>query len=299
MASKLEVLSLFGFRKDPFYGVDLESADAIRVRTILGMAVPARAQVSVVGDRGAGKSRAVGAALRNSQAQVVRVLTPDKARISAGDIQEAMISDLSTEAPKRAKEVKARQLRRILGEASRKSPVVVVIEEAHRLDGWTLRSIKNLRELDWMGETQLFAVILIGHSDPSQRTGLSEVRLRTETVYLHGLTQAEILKYVKSTVGQIFEEEAVAKIAGLSEAKNYLDLQDFLIRCMSHALAAGREKVGVDDVAELITTIVRDEGLPVPRSSEKSGQALRNVLDRRAGKGPLRGVTGSELQVTG
>ncbi len=279
MAARLEILSLFNFTRDPFHSADLESADAARIKGLLGMAVHAQAQVTVVGERGIGKSRAVAAALKDLKIKPVRVLTPDKARITAGDIQQALIVDLSDEGAKKDKEVRVRQLRRILGEASDRGPVVVVIEESHRLHGGTLRSIKNLRELDWKGKTHLFAVILIGQSDCTQRAGLSEVRLRTETVHMHGLTKSEVAAYIAQTVGRAFSAEASARIAALPGSQNYLDLQEILIGCMANALAEGRDQVETADVDG-------NSQFLVPHRNPRQSKRIRDLLGGAVGSGP-------------
>ena len=287
MASKLEILSLFGFEKDPFAGHEIESADTVRVRRLSAMAIQAHSQLSIVGERGLGKTRAVNGAMNGLKIQPVRVLSPDKGRVTAADIQEAILVELApNEKCRHDREIRVRMLRRILGEESMKRQVVVVIEEAHRLNGNVLRSLKNLRELDWMGKTHLFSVILIGQSDCTQRSGLAEVRLRTETLLLHGLTAAEVTEYIRATVGRVFDEDATEAIAALPDSRNYLDLQDILIRCMSAALAAGREQVTKSDVTDSITT-----NIPVsPRSAEKTAGAVRSVLGRRQNRPGLKAV---------
>jgi type II secretory pathway predicted ATPase ExeA len=279
MTSKLEVLVQCGFVRDPFRALELETADGARLRQVLTMAVDARSLVSIVGERGVGKSLAVSKVLHQAKVRQVRVLGADKGRITAGDIQEAMILDLSDESPRKSKETRSRQLRRILGEASRRQAVVVVIEEAHRLHSQTLRSIKNLRELDWMGESQLFAVILVGQSDCVQKAGLAEVRLRTETVHMHGLTAGEVREYVAGTVGARFEPGAVEAVAAHSGARNYLDLQELLIG----VLADGRDQATARDVALCLGQTPKDLAVPV-KDAGAGKQALRSVLERRRGQ---------------
>jgi len=252
------------------------------------MAISAHAQISIVGERGIGKTRAVNAALRELKIKPVRILTPDKSRTTASDIQEALLIELAPgERVRQDREVRVRQLRRILGEASKRESVVVVIDEAHRLHGNTLRSLKNLRELDWMGETHLFTAVLVGQSDSTQNIGLAEVRLRTDVVHMHGLTGSEIREYVRKTVGNVFEDEAVGAVGGLPDARNYLDLQDLLVKCMANALTRGAEKVGKEDVGELERTGARSTIEGAKGGTRRN--ALKSVLDRRT-KTDSRGV---------
>ena len=246
--SRLETFVNLGFKDDPFRSFSLETVDSIRVRRILEMAVKARAIVSIVGERGAGKSRAVMGALRQMGVKTITVRSPDRARILITDIEQAMVFDLSDEAPRRGREIRARQLRRIIGQASRVQRVVLVIEEGHRMHGQTLRAIKNLRELDWMGETELFTVVLIGHSDPMSKPGLAELRLRSDAVSLHGLTKKDVARYVEKTVGEVFEPEAIEAVAGLDGTHNFLDLQRVLVDLMGAAVMEGQRQVTLEHV---------------------------------------------------
>jgi len=248
--SRLELLDYLGFRKDPFRTAGLGTNDGKRIQRILSMAIQARAMVSIVGERGVGKTRAVKDALKSLRVRTVLVRSSDKARLMIGGIEGAMILDLSEEKPKRGGEIRARQLRRVLGEASRNQKIVLVIEEAHRLHGQTLRALKCLRELTWMGETELFTVVLLGQSDPMNKGGVAEVRLRSDTIHMKGLTENEIAGYIQSAVGAVFAEEAINAVALLPEAKNFLNLQNILVKLMGRAVAADREEVSLEDVAD-------------------------------------------------
>jgi type II secretory pathway predicted ATPase ExeA len=246
--SRLETFVNIGFADDPFRSFSIETADSIRVRRILEMAVKARAVVSIVGDRGIGKSRSVMGALRQMGVKVITVRSADRARILITDIEQAMVIDLSDETPRRGREIRARQLRRIIGQASRTQRVVLVIEEGHRMHGQTLRAIKNLRELDWMGETELFTVVLIGHSDPMSKPGLAEVRLRSDAVRMHGLTKKDVVRYVEGTVGEVFAPKAIEAVADLDGTRNFLDLQSVLVDLMGAAVTHGTRQVNLEHV---------------------------------------------------
>jgi len=246
--SRLETFVRFGFDCNPFKGVNLKTSDSTRIQRVAGLAIKGNEMVSIVGKRGSGKSHMVKEALKKSNVRQVVVRSSDKLRLLIGDIERAMILDLSEETPKRGGEIRARQLRRILGEASQKEKIVLTIEEAHRLHGMTLRALKTLREMDWMGETELFAVVLIGQSDPMNKAGVSEVRLRSDTVHLQGLTVSEVENYVERTVGRVFQHKAIKAISLLPESENYLDLQSILLRLMGRAAAGGHGEVQYDDV---------------------------------------------------
>lgn len=271
--NRLEILSNMGFETDPFQ-ISFETADQKRVKRILNMATASGAMISIVGERGIGKTEAVNAALSGRIRKIMPYAT-DKPRLSIGDIEQAMILDLSDESPKRSKELRIRQLRRILGEASRHQKLVLVLEEGHRLHPGTLRALKTLRELDWMGKRNLFAAVLVCQSDPMNRPGVSEVRLRSDTVTMSGLTPDEVIAYLDRTVGGYLENTAAEYLKTLPVSRNFLELQEAVISAMSRALMKGRKTVSAEEL---------DGGRPteLPTVPAKAGNnVLKSILDRR------------------
>lgn len=238
--SRLEILAGHGFKKDPFR-TEMETADQERICRTLAIAISSGSMVAVVGDRGIGKSITVNKALRADGLRIVRVQANDKARITVSDIEIALILDVSDETPKRSREVRARQLRRVLGESARKSRVVCVIEEAHRLHHTTLRALKQIREIEWMGERIGITFLLIGQSDPFDRAGLSEVRLRADTVRLMGLSRKEAELYIRKTAGDILPDSIVRRLCESAAAKNFLDLQQGIMEALEDRLIGAEE----------------------------------------------------------
>ena len=282
--SRLEILAHFGFKRDPFKAVDFETADRARIRRIVSMAVADNAMLAVVGMRGMGKTRSAVDAIRRLGLQPVVIDFPDQGRLLIGDIERTLVMELSDETPRRSKDARKPQLRRILGEASRQRKIVVVIEEAHRIHPMTLRALKTLRTLDWMGQQELFTVVLLGQSDPLHKRGVSEVRLRADSVQMQGLTAKEAGDYIRAAVGGIFKEKAVAAVTRLAGCRNFLELQSILVRLMGRAMVEGRSKVDKADVAAEFTSLES----PAPRRSGASGEkqksgnaALRKALDKR------------------
>lgn len=269
--SRIEVLSSFGFKRDPFAGFRMDTADGSRVRRLVDMAVAGNLMVSLVGERGAGKTESINAGLKQARCRIVRPLSADRNRLIISDVEQAMIYDLSDEIPKRTKEVRIRQLRPILGNAGRSAPVAVVIEEAHRVHPLTLRALKVLRELEWMGKANLFSVILIGQSDPLGRPGMSEVSLRADVVRMMGLSSGEAADYLRQTVGGVCDEDALAAMATTG---NYLDLQATAITAMARALADGRRTVTAADASD---------AAPGPETKAAGGNSagLKNLLKNR------------------
>lgn len=287
--TRLETFVNLGYTRDPLKGQLYETGDMGRVRRILTMAVKSRSMVSIVGPRGIGKSEAVKPALRNMGATIVTVEKLDKENLTIGDIRTAIILDLTNEPIKRGGEVSSRQLRRILGESAvtKKLNIVVVIEEAQRLHPNTLRSLKSLREIEFAGESELFTIVLIAQSDPMSRPGVSEVRLRSDCVQMHGLSADEAAAYVRTTIGKHFETAAIEALAVLPAARNYLELQALCVTLLNIALADGRDRVTPADVQGV--SAGKTEPLPKGGAVRQAAApaapatALKSVLERRTG----------------
>lgn len=271
---KLETLAEYGYHKDPFGTVSMETADSVRIRRVISMAVESRAMVSIVAERGSGKTSALKLALDEMDVRVVRLFTPDKERVLVGDIERALVVELSQENVARSREIRARQLKRILGEASRQRQVVLILEEAHRIHGQTLRSLKTMREMEWMGVYPLFTVVMVGQYDPMRKRGVDEVRLRTDTVHMKGMTASEIRGYISATVGKFFEEDAIEALSRIG-GRNFLELQERLVTLMERALCIGQKKVTAMEVFEVygggLKEVMKRVNVGLPELEKETG----------------------------
>ena len=295
MLTRLETFVKFGYKIDPFYKVRFETGDLVRFRKILTMAVESRAMMSVIGERGIGKTELVKMVLAKLGVRVVTVEKSDKERVTISDIERATILDLG-EKPLAGGETRSRQFRPVVGEASRKDKVVLVLEEAQRLHGATLKSLKTLREKTWMGESELFTVILIAQSDPMARAGLSEVKLRTDSIYMQGLSSDEAAGYVKLTLGKNFEPAAIEALAEFPQAANFLELQELCIVALNRALAANRTLVSLEDIRSMSSDTQTDLPRPAARGKAPAivtgSDALKSVLGLSGGTaGEKKGAT--------
>ncbi len=273
----------FGFTGVPFRKFRLATLDGQRVKKILRMAISDRGMLSIIGERGIGKTTALTEALSGSSVQVVYVAPADRERLTIGDIEKEMILALSDEKPRAGRVVRSKQLRRVVGEASRKHEIVLILEEAHRLHGQTLRSLKTLREMDWMGERELFTVIFVGQSDPMNKAGVSEVRIRSDAVQMQGLTANERVSYIKDTIGSVCQDEAVISSIAQSGPVGFGDLQEFLTDLMRTAAENGREVVAQEDVA-------------LATGRQVSQKPTRKKKDRASGKAAVATVLGRKLK---
>jgi type II secretory pathway predicted ATPase ExeA len=130
--------------------------------------------LAVVGESGSGKStlrRDLIDRIRrdNEPIVVVQPQTVDKKALTAAHICDAIIADLSTEAPKQSLEAKSRQIQRILTSSARTGNAhALVIEEAHDLSTSTLKYLKRFWELE-DGFRKLLGIILVGQPELGDR----------------------------------------------------------------------------------------------------------------------------------
>ena len=291
--SKLEVLSEFGFSRDPFEGFFMETADSLRAKRLLKMAVASRSMISIVAPWTNGKSTALDIAFQDPDldCHVVRLITPDKERVVVSDVEKALILGLPPfEKCMRTKEVRARQIRRIIGEAAKDKPVVLILEEAHRMHPQTLKALKTFREMEYHGVRPLFTVVMVGQYDPMTKRGVDEVRLRTDTVKMKGLSPVEAKQYVMQLMGKQFEEDAAEALSRLDISRIYGELQGAIVNLLNRALQHGSKKVTPVHVFELynggIKELLKKSKMSLPDLSRETGipvSTLSHVTNDKQG----------------
>ena len=249
MENGFVTLAAFGHKKDPFESVRIRTGDGDILKRIFQMAVDSNGMFSVIAPWGAGKTTAIEMATKDIDAYLLKIISADKERIGIHDIERMIVKQLFPSEPiARSREVRAHQVRRIMGEAAKEKPLILILEESHCMHTNTLRALKRIREYEWMGKKPLLSVILIGQFDKLKTGNLEEVRLRTDTYRLKGLAPSEASRYINETVGDHFEEDAIKAISELPVAKNFLELQESLIALMQAALRNGSKKVSALDV---------------------------------------------------
>ncbi len=287
---KLETLAEFGFNRDPFKEFYMETADSLRLKRVMKMAIDSRAMISIIADRGFGKTTTFDLIFREIDVHKINLITADKERVVVSDIEKGLILGLSSESCKRTKEVRARQIRRIMGEASKEKPIVLILEEAHRMHPQTLRALKTLREMDWLGKSPLFTVVMVGQYDPMSKRGVDEVRLRTDSIHMKGITGGEVKEYIRSTVGRHFDPDAMEAVSRLPESRNFLELQEVITNLMRRAIETGQRKVTAIEVFEVygggIKEMMRVANISPREMHEQTGlpeSTLNMVMNERQG----------------
>lgn len=276
----------FGLTQDPFTG-DVTKADDVYltdetrfISEFLYQTAKIGGMVALLGESGSGKTTIRRYAMDRIQAegQKIKIIAPrsiDKARLTTSAICDAIIQDCSTEKPRRTLEAKSRQVERILTNSSRAGySHVLMIEEAHDLNIWTLKYLKRFWELE-DGFKKLLAIVLIGQIemkaklDESQNWEAREVIRRIEILELKPLgTGKEIADYLdikfsrlgKARAKIITDEGCEALAAKLrKQTRNHvvysvgypLLVNNWTRRAMNEAAELGADAVDADVVNAL------------------------------------------------
>ena len=263
----------FGLALDPWGQLaDIDTADGLRVGMMVRAATRGKAFVSILGRCGSGKTRSVWRALGAETAHVVEPCRLDRERLHMGDIQAALVRELSDETPRQSGEARSHQVRRVLGTASRERSVVLVIDDAHLLHHQTLRGLKRLREMSWMGEAPLLGVVLMGQRDRTD--GLDEVRLRSDRFWLGGLRPVEARQAIDAVLGGLIEPDAAQRLARSPAVRNWLELRRVVDDCLTEA--ASREQSTI--TADTVERVVGKEAPSLdPRANEQAVVAFRGA----------------------
>jgi len=266
-----------------------QSADLKAVRTAVADCVKRNGWLAVVGPVGAGKTTSTRAALAAMPGvRVVEPISLDRERTRIGHVLEACIDDLSEdERPRQSMEACSRQWRRLVGEASARERIVLLVEEAHRLHRSTLIAIKALREVGWAGRCPLVSVVLVGQVDLESRLRrVREVRLRVKRHTMQGLTQAEVGAYLK-WLGVGVADAAAKQIA--LRAREPLAVEDLAARAREWADAHKHRQVTVEDVRTALGTDLniggrlRESGLTMTQVARRAGVSKSAVSAVAAG----------------
>jgi len=227
---------------------------------------------AVYGEVGSGKSIMRKAVVQELISDGVKVIYPiiiDKSRITPASLIDAIVMDLSEEKMKRSLEAKTRQALRLLrNRATSGLKQVLIIEEAHLLAERSMKSLKQIYELE-DGFSRLIGIILIGQPelkyllDETKSQGMREVIRRITCAEITGLG-ADTGRYLAHKFGrinrkheEIFAPEAFAaierrlsdKIDRRNVSKAYpLTVNNLCSRAMNMAAEMGEEKVTYDVV---------------------------------------------------
>jgi len=220
-------------RKNPFGNIEtaddvFESSEMEKITEVIAEAVEEGGIYSIVGERGIGKTTAKNETINyfneNPERFAYSVLEcMDLKSVKISAILTALILDLSPSyvKPKQHAEYRARQAREIMGKISAHKKVVLIIDEAQKLNITTMEELKKLTEMTWGFRSRLITVLLFGQAELTFRLSPDEgLFLRVTQYHMKGLTKDEVLQYIDlrcRTAGgdmkEIFEADTLEYIA--------------------------------------------------------------------------------------
>lgn len=312
--SRILTRRAFGLAADPWAPLALRTADQTRVDELVQATIRTRdragrrtppAMIQVLGPRGAGKTRAVAEALashsttdRQGQPEPlhrVDVLRLQKERVTISDIEMAILTDLPLpggERPANRGEIRSRQLARCLGLADRTGPVVLVLEETHRLHRSTLSALKSMRELRHGSDDRLLGVIMIGQRDTLG--GIAEIGLRSDSVQMEGLLGSEIEEALTTVLGSRITPEARAVFAQSADCRNWLTLQDRVDHAIAIARAAGHRAIEQTDAARATHSGLRELAQTAGATNGEIARHLTETTGRRVSDSQVSRIVNGE-----
>ena len=292
-ATKPDVLDWFGLRASPFGGfrTGKEFYQSSEYRTAVRMiafAVESFEMIALIGDVGSGKTEAVRAAMsavsaEGMQVDFVRVEHPEKESMRIGSVLEALLNHFSEEGARLPQSAQRRTWlvkHHLISNHQQNRRTCLVIDEAHRLSGQFLKSLKELHETVRFGpHVSLFAVVLIGHRRLVERykAVARDVWNRLDAGNIAGFggfTPQEVSEYIalrcrETGAGELFSEQArltVGRIASgpleinrvcwrlmetaCLEAEKQID-ENLVLIAFDRAELAGRLGLSESEIAEM------------------------------------------------
>lgn len=265
---ELDILKRFGLNEDPFADPEpFESQDLQTLRAEIRRCAEGRGWLCVTGVKGAGKTFATYDGFFHADCRLVRTLGGDRFRYRGSQIDGALFEDLTEERPRAGREARRRQLERILGEASKDKPVVVLIDEATVMPHQTFTEIKFLRDSLRYGadprnprrpdRRPLFGVVMLGWPSLSARIESdNELRPRVRRYKMQGLSRAEVHGFIEHVGLTKVCPKEVRNI--LADFVRYpLHILSRIHEGMERAYYRGAKQLSVEDVSRDISELYR------------------------------------------
>ena len=249
----------WGLKKNPFGNIEtvddvFEGNEMDRIMEHLAEAVEEGGIYSITGERGIGKTTAKNEIINYFNANQNKyayccIDSMDMKGITISTIQTALIAELSSEAPKRETYRRRLQIRRVIGEIAARRKVVLIIDEAQKLNRNALEDLKMLTEMTWGFRSRLISVFLFGQAELTFQLSRDQgLFLRVTQYQMKGLTVDEVLQYIDlrcrtagGAMNDIFEVDSLEYIA--ENLHSPLNINHVCASSMRAARRAGEKKV--------------------------------------------------------
>lgn len=197
---------------------------------------------------------------KNTDMIVSRSLAVDKERVHLATLMMALFYDLSVEKnPIMPTQTEKRERKLMELMKKRRKSVCLFVDDAHGLQGNTLKQIKRLMELA-QHQDNTFAVILAGHpkvANDLYAPTMEEVGARTTPMSLDGIKgqQADYIAWLlaqcaDTDAAEILAPEAVKRLA--DSLATPLQIEQYLMRVLDKGYRVGQRPVS----AELVESVL-------------------------------------------
>lgn len=207
---------------------------------------------AVIGEPGSGKTTMVFDILNNiDNLTVITLSSPDRKRITIGQVLNAVIYNLSSESPRRDLEARSEQVKRILFENVERlrKQVAIVIDEAQHLHMNTLKSLKSMRDYCFLGNKRLFSVFLLGQGKLEEKLN-SDLETGGRWRYDNLIYErSDLSKIIDSYLGESIDNSIKNKLISTANS-NILLLENLLERGLTEAYFKGKNRISQLDLTD-------------------------------------------------
>jgi hypothetical protein len=197
--------------------------------------------MAMIGDPMCGKKTVIGSVIRDIKKKnrkyekkhhIIYMQLNDDTRIKISQIVSEMILVLNDgDSIRRDFYARKSQLLTALGRLvySEGETVTLILEQAQHLHGNTIRALKELRELSFLGESELFGIILTGHSSLRGKiASLQDVYPRVEFVTMkddsaNWLNERDRVDYLTTVWGDVLTASMRKHIAAMCFTPGEMD----------------------------------------------------------------------------
>ena len=148
--------------------------------------------------------------------------------------------------------------------------VILAFDDGQQWTTRVLTSLKRLRELRYMGDSDLISVVFLGHTVGIRKLQtIEEASLRLAKVALPGFTLQELCIYVKRACGALFaDEDTLGEFCMRCPDHRPLFVQSLLLQTLNRVMIRGGEKIESQDI---------ESGLSLKQALAEAGISHRDL----------------------
>ena len=224
------VQRFFGFSNDPFALIPRSSEEIFVSRDLQAIfdrvieAMKYQHFVAVTGPVGSGKTTLrmmiEDYLQKNPNLRLICPETFDMSKVTASAIMREMLEELGEYRLPRSPVSQAKKLKKVIAEKSATERISLMFDEVHRLNEFTLPTLKNFWEMLREGFSRYLGIILLGQPQfESELIKMPEIKERLELLKMPDFQSSAIeylahrLRLVGGKIEDLFDDEALDLIA--------------------------------------------------------------------------------------